>query len=528
MRALMTQNRRIGVFGWGIVAPKSPNIDAFEKNLAEGGSWLSTFEGFGPSNFLVGTPDFRLADYKAWIDARFPPARFGQLESKLGSPVHYAVGSFIQSLGQNPGIEEELQKLGTQAHVYFGTGLGDIQTQNRVSLDLYRAQKSWNRFWANPERNRVLRAHLEGKSPVDGIPATPEGKVGEERELAQEAWDDFWMRHSAELREYLAELREIEILSVSETGDVEQAKVNLIREKRKKNAALQKKWGAPEPPWNAVSANLVWNIPNAAASQISMLGKITGMTFAPVAACSTFGYTLRLAHQAISSGAAKAVVIGAADAAPTPLLVGGFYNARVTAADGSVSYPLTSLKGTHVSGGAVTWIVGDYEYMTARGFKPLGLEPVTVGVNADAHHIITPSHDGPAICIQQALDEARLSPDQVVAWDLHATGTPGDLAEVETLRSKIPEQVLVTARKGTFGHGMSACGGWELTAQYLGYQRGRLFPVPLKVSEIHQSIQSVHPNYVTGDGAPAPKGVAGKLSMGVGGINACVLSRPWS
>ena len=28
--------------------------------------------------------------------------------------------------------------------------------------------------------------------------------------------------------------------------------------------------------------------------------------------------------------------------------------------------------------------------------------------------------------------------------------------------------------------------------------------------------------------APAPPGLAGKLSMGIGGINACVVSRPWS
>ena len=41
-----------------------------------------------------------------------------------------------------------------------------------------------------------------------------------------------------------------------------------------------------EPPWNAVSSNVLWNIHNTPASQISMMGRITGMTFAPVAACS--------------------------------------------------------------------------------------------------------------------------------------------------------------------------------------------------------------------------------------------------
>ena len=45
---------RIGVFGWGIVAPKSPTIDAFRDNLASAETWLTPFNGFGPDNFLVG------------------------------------------------------------------------------------------------------------------------------------------------------------------------------------------------------------------------------------------------------------------------------------------------------------------------------------------------------------------------------------------------------------------------------------------------------------------------------------------
>ena len=63
---------------------------------------------------------------------------------------------------------------------------------------------------------------------------------------------------------------------------------------------------------------------------------------------------------------------------------------------------------------------------------------------------------------------------------MHATATPGDFSEVTMVRSVLPATVIATARKGTFGHGMSAAGGWELTAQYLGYARGRLFPTPLR------------------------------------------------
>jgi 3-oxoacyl-[acyl-carrier-protein] synthase II len=91
----------------------------------------------------------------------------------------------------------------------------------------------------------------------------------------------------------------------------------------------------------------------------------------------------------------------------------------------------------------------------------------------------------------------------------------------------VPDPVLVTARKGTFGHGMSAGGGWELTAQYLGYERGRLYPTALRPDELNREIGRIHDAYVFDEPTEATKGVAGKLSMGIGGINACVLSRPW-
>ena len=143
--------------GGGIVAPKSPNIEAFAENLACSDSWLDSFDGFGQNTFLVGTPAFDFADYRAWIDARFPPSRFPQLTSKMDPFALYAIGAFIQSLGQNPGIEEVLRELGPEAHVYIGTGLGAFGAISEASVALDRAQRIWDRFWADPERCEPLR-----------------------------------------------------------------------------------------------------------------------------------------------------------------------------------------------------------------------------------------------------------------------------------------------------------------------------------------------------------------------------------
>lgn len=516
---------RVGVFGWGIVAPKSPNIETFLNNLDSSESWLVPFNGFGPDNFLVGIPEFRFADYRRWIDERFPPRRFTQLEQKMDSPSLYAIAAFIQALGQNQGMEAELQRLGSQSHVYIGMGLGNIGAIHNASIAFDRAQQTWDRFWADPVRNSEFRKYLTGESPqgID-MPVNPDEDVGNDRDAAEREWRHYWAGRSPELASYLEELAEIENLRVE--GDVEIGKLRVMREKERLGAKLQQKWGPPDPPW-LVSADVVWNIPNTPAAQVSMIGRITGLAFAPVAACSTFGVALRLALKAIQSGDAKAVVVGATDPPPHPLVVGAFYSARVISANRRVSVPLTHLQGTHVSGGSVVWIVADYDHMMSLGFRPVGMEPLAVGVSSDAHHIITPSVEGPIEAIRQALADARAQTGDVQTWDLHATATPGDYSEVKTLSTMFSRTVLTTARKGTFGHGMSAGGGWELMAQYLGYERGRLFPTPVRRNEINSSIADLHESFVLESSCEAPNGLAGKMSMGIGGINACVISRPW-
>ena len=320
-------------------------------------------------------------------------------------------------------------------------------------------------------------------------------------------------------------MAQIESLAIE--GDVASGKLRILREKDRLYTRLQQKWGAPDPPWK-VSANVIWNLHNTPAAQVSMLGKITGMTFAPVAACSSFGVALRLAIRAIQAGDATAVVVGATDPPPHPLIVGAFHSARVLSANRAVSAPLTRFQGTHIAGGAAVWIVADYDHMRSLGFQPAGMELLAVGVSSDAHHIITPSQDGPKAAIHEALAEAGVTADEIGSWDLHATATPGDFNEVETLASVLPRTVLATARKGTFGHGMSVGGAWELMAQYLGYQEGALYPTPVRCFELSREIAALHQRFVFDTACTLPPGPVGKLSMGIGGINACVISRPWS
>lgn len=524
--APMSEHRKIGIFGWGVVAPKSPDVEAFERNLEQGDTWLTPYAGYGQSNFLVGQPEFEFETYHAWFDERFPPAKFAQLKEKMGPVVQFAIGAFIQSLQQNQGIEAFLQELGTRCHVYVGTGIGDITVTAGQAVIYERTLRRWNEFWATPERCRALRAHLDGSAVDPDAPPSPANlPLGSESWIeAKYDWETFWAKRSDALAEYLAEAREVHAEPVPPSSG--SAKLSMIRQKLNRIRQLNRKWGCPEEPWTAVSPNLLWNIANAAASQISMIGRIVGPAFAPVAACASFGVAAKMAVDAIRRGEADAVVIGMTDPPPNELVISAFYNANVLSADADVSRPMTGLKGTHVAGGACVWIVGDADLLRARGYHTLGLEIVGVGTSSDAHHIITPSKGGPQLAIKAALE--NIEAGDITTWDMHATATPGDASEIENSLEMLHPDVIFTARKGTFGHGMSVGGGWELTAQHMGMAKGKLFPVPLTEGELHADVKLHAPKFVDRNGCELTHGYSGKLSMGVGGINSCVISRPWS
>src|SRR5687768_17582926 len=265
--------RRKAVLGWGVVAPQSANVEEFAKNLEGAGSWLSPFNGFGRDSFLVGQPKFDFREYQPWIEQRFPPSRFNQLKDKMDPTTLYAVGAFIQALGQNPGIERELQALRGQAHVYAATAIGAFPTLHAASLQYHRAQRRWNRFWADPQRNAALRDYQTHGGPRPPIEDPRDALDVDRREELEDAWFAYWAERSDQLAVVLEELSEVESSQLQ--GDVESGKLRMIRDKRRRMIQLQERWAAPQPPWNEVSANVLWNIANTPSAQISMLGKIT-------------------------------------------------------------------------------------------------------------------------------------------------------------------------------------------------------------------------------------------------------------
>ncbi len=75
---------------------------------------------------------------------------------------------------------------------------------------------------------------------------------------------------------------------------------------------------------------------------------------------------------------------------------------------------------------------------------------------------------------------------------------------------------------------MGAGTGWELTAQYLAASGGSVFPTPLGRDELNAEIAKLHRDFVFDQACASGAAIAGKMAMGIGGINACVVSRRWT
>jgi 3-oxoacyl-(acyl-carrier-protein) synthase len=305
--------------------------------------------------------------------------------------------------------------------------------------------------------------------------------------------------------------------------DEENAHLSAIRKRTRAHRTLIVEFGCPEPPWTAVSPNLIWNIQNAPAAQVTMLLGIHGAAWSPVGACSTFGVALKCGRDAVRSGEAKLAIVGTTDPRPDPALIAAFHQARVLPATGDVNAPFTSLRGTHVSGGACIWVIGDAEWCESRGLIPVGGYVDAVALSSDAEHIITPSKSGPMRAIAHAYEEAGITGRDVAVIDLHATGTPGDLNELALVNDFIGETTRITARKGQLGHGMANSGGWELTALALGLSRGSAFSTGIDRANIHPRVP--RPDAIVTREASLDGKVGVKLMLGIGGITACVVLR---
>ncbi len=526
--------RRVFLVGAGVLSPGARNLNEFLDVIRKGDSVLKPKASLS-NLFLAGTPDFNFDDYKAWIDKRHDPKRFSALKEKSGELIKFALGTCIDAIKSNPKIEKVMQDLDPKVSVLIATGLGDLSVQFQATEQLKKGWFNWNAFWAHPKRNKLCAEHIQGIKTDPKSPPLPSNYTIDTLDYfeALSSWNAYWANQSLDLKDYLKELSEIEMTPVV-GEDIEKAKLNLIRLKMKTRKELSEKYGYPTPPWESVQPQLLWNIPNLPAAQISMLLGLHGSSVGYSAACASFGVALDQGIDELLTGRSEIAIVGAADISPTDELISAFYAGRLAVAGQKAGIPFCDLRGTHISGGACTWILTTEENLDKYNIKHLGVEILGTGVSSDAEHIITPSKQGPKLAIQRAYQKANITAEDISMWDMHATGTPGDWNEFMLIKGFVPESAYISARKGIFGHGMAASGAWELTAQLLGCHRLQektfeLASTGIRKEDMNPKISKLNRkviyNNATNVKLHSNEPICGKLSMGVGGISSCVVAK---
>src|SRR5690606_31401643 len=153
-------------------------------------------------------------------------------------------------------------------------------------------------------------------------------------------------------------------------------------------------------------------------------------------ACSTGTHAIGMAARMIAYGDADAMVAGGSEMAASPVGLGGFCAARALSTRNddpqAASRPWDADRdGFVLSDGAALLVLEEYEAARKRGAS-IYAELTGFGMSGDAFHITSPSEDGrgAATCMQNALTDAGINPDQVQYINAHGTSTSaGDKAE---------------------------------------------------------------------------------------------------
>ena len=218
-------------------------------------------------------------------------------------------------------------------------------------------------------------------------------------------------------------------------------------------------------------------IADIAAGHISIKYGFRGPNYATVSACASSTNAIADAFNYIRLGKANVIVSGGAEAAVAIVGVGGFnaMNALSTRNDSpqTASRPFSGSRDGFVLGeGAAGVVLEEMEHAVARGAK-IYAEVVGTGLSADAYHL-TASHPdglGAILVMQNALEDAGLTPDAIDYINVHGTSTPiGDISEARAIKQVFGDHAYklnISSTKSMTGHLLGAAGALETLASVL-------------------------------------------------------------
>ena len=220
---------------------------------------------------------------------------------------------------------------------------------------------------------------------------------------------------------------------------------------------------------------------------VNMLGGIVsinhglkGPNLSSVTACAASTHAISQAAKCIMIGQATNMLVIGAESTICGVGIGGFaaMKALSTRNDepSKASRPFDANRDGFVMGeGAGALVLEEYESAVARGAK-IYAEVVGFGESGDAHHITSPTLEGPLSAMKQALDMAKgVKVDYVNA---HGTSTPvNDKNETAALKAVFGDKCPpVSSPKGQTGHCLGGAGAIEAVISIMAMRDGIIPP----------------------------------------------------
>ena len=273
-------------------------------------------------------------------------------------------------------------------------------------------------------------------------------------------------------------------------------------------------------------------ISNMAAGQIAIRYGFKGMCTCVVTACASSNNALGDAFHYIRDGYAEVMLCGGAEAAITPLAMGGFTSMKALCEGDDpkrASIPFDAERSGFVMGeGAGALLLEEYDHALARGAK-IYAEVIGYGANCDAYHITAPAPGGAggAACMALALADAGIAPEAVDYINAHGTSTPmNDSCETQAIRTTFgahADKLMVSSTKSMTGHLLGAAGAVEAVFTALALQEGFVPPTIGYQTPDPACDLDIVPN----QGRKADLKIALSNSLGFGGHNAAIVLKKW-
>jgi 3-oxoacyl-[acyl-carrier-protein] synthase II len=268
-------------------------------------------------------------------------------------------------------------------------------------------------------------------------------------------------------------------------------------------------------------------IVNMAPGQVAIQFGLKGPNTCVATACATGSHAIGDAFRILQRGEADLMLAGGTEACITGLGFGGFDVMKALSthneAPEKASRPFDKTRDGFVMGeGCGIVVLEELNHALKRNAK-IYCEIVGYGMTSDAAHMTAPdpTGDGAARCIDLALKNAGIKPEEVDYINAHGTSTPLN-DKVETIAIKkafsepVAKKLMVSSTKSMTGHLLGAAGAVEAIFVALA----------IKNDIVPPTINYEHPDpdcdldYVPNKARQAKVRVAISNSLGFGGHNA--------